>query len=157
MGFILYIVSLIGKLIFAVSGPLYGIGRSFVKVQPKTGLRNADKKFYAMAGEIDRLGAVFCSELFDDTLITPNATRRFGEPGITISETLGYALQEREYTRTGMDWIKILDFVDPGHCQRSIGAPITFRLTRKQRIWGWVFVSIMVAEVAFTWAVVRWG
>ena len=143
----LYIVSFgLLTLLWTVCGS-YGIVRSFVGPKPRLGVKGISEKQLKIATLIDMLGNVLCAELFNDILITAGATYFFGRLGETISEVLGYNMNSGTLTNLGFGLVMVLDFFDPGHCQKCIKSPVTYTLTKKQRIIGHVIVGVILVGI----------
>jgi len=75
---------------------------------------------YSCALAIDQLGNVFCSDLFNHTLVTSDATVLFGDPDQTISAVLGYAQRDNQLTMIGRWIVNLLDTIDPDHCRKAM-------------------------------------
>lgn len=121
MGIILYVLSqLLGLILFPI-GILFGVIKSFWKVQIKTGLRNGTHKFLILAKSFDKYGNVVCKELFDSTLITKDSNYPFGKIEQTISMVLGYNQQENTLSKVGKAIVWILDKCEKNHCIKAIG------------------------------------
>jgi len=80
--------------------------------------------FYSCALAIDQLGNVFCSDLFNSTLIHASATTPFGDADQTISAVLGYAEAENSLTSAGEMIANLLNTIDPDHCKKAMIADI---------------------------------
>lgn len=116
MGFVLFILSVVLSALLFPLGIVSGLIQSFYQVQPKTGLKNTDKKFLVLAKSVDKFGNVICSELFNAALIKKNG-HQFGRIEETISMVLGYNLQEGTLTTRG----KVLVFIlTKKHCLNAI-------------------------------------
>lgn len=75
---------------------------------------------YTCSLAIDQLGNVFCSDLFNHTLITSYASVLFGNPDQTISAVLGYAQNNNSLTKIGGWVVNLLDTIDPDHCKKAM-------------------------------------
>jgi hypothetical protein len=74
----------------------------------------------ACAIAIDQLGNVFCSALFNDTLIFISPSVAFGDPDQTISAVLGYNQRSGTLTFLGKGLCWVLDTIDPRHCYKAM-------------------------------------
>jgi hypothetical protein len=120
MGFILYIVASALSLVLFGIGILFGIVQGFFQVHFRTGLKNTNHKFLVMAKSIDKLGNVFCAELFNATLINRQSQYRFGKIEQTISIVIGYNVQAGTLSRTGRVINRILDHFEKDHSLKAI-------------------------------------
>lgn len=75
--------------------------------------------FFAIAYSIDVLGNVFCSQLFNITLIK-HGGYQFGERRETVSSVLGKNKIMGRLSKAGKLLAKVLDTIDPNHCIKSI-------------------------------------
>lgn len=110
---LLYILALIGLVLFLAIGGTYGIIR-------KPSISTLSDKFLDLAEYIDVYGAIWCAELFNDILITKDAIHKFGK-GVTISATLGHNQHYNTLTKTGKWLVKQLDKIEANHCLIAAG------------------------------------
>ena len=95
-------------------GILYGIVRH---------LFYADKKALDVALLLDLGGNVFCRELMNDIFIKDD-TKGFGSPFQTIREVLGINNELDNLTKLGKYLVRLLDYLDPYHVEKSIGKTV---------------------------------
>jgi hypothetical protein len=112
MGILLFTIAI---LLFL---PLTGINLTLVMVKSPR-WKTLDGYFHQTAIDIDRFGNRNFRTLLNDTLIQ-DSLFRFGDPRETISSVLGKNQQIGTLTTTGMILAKLLDWLDPNHCQKSI-------------------------------------
>jgi hypothetical protein len=74
---------------------------------------------FAIAYSIDVFGNVFCSQLFNITLIK-HGGYQFGERRETVSSVLGKNKIMGTLSKSGRVLAKILDSIDENHCINSI-------------------------------------
>ena len=74
--------------------------------------------FKAIAISIDVFGGVAFSGMFNNLLLV-NQIYRFGSPYETISEVLGWAQYYNDLTYTGKLLVKVLDWLDENHCEKT--------------------------------------
>jgi hypothetical protein len=122
MGFILFVgANLVAFLLFPIA-MVFGVIQAFWKRHARSGMQNADAKFYALAVSLDIYGNVWCRELFNATLITRDAPVKFGNNKQTISAVVGYNLKAGTLTKTGHRLNHFLDLVfGEGHALDAIG------------------------------------
>lgn len=72
----------------------------------------------AMAISIDVFGNVAYSGLFNN-ILSKKQIYKFGSPYETISEVLGWEQYYRDLSKEGKLLVKILDKVDPKHCEKT--------------------------------------
>ena len=121
MGFLLFLVSIILRVIIVTSGILYGLYVSFKNQHIGNAFKKADKKFLIIATSIDKYGNAVCCELFNDILITKDSKYKFGKINQTISAIIGYNLKEGTLTKTGLQVNKILDKTfGKGHTTKAV-------------------------------------
>jgi hypothetical protein len=98
--------------------PLTAINLSLVLVK-SLNWKTFDGYFLQTAIDIDRFGNRNFRTLLNDTLIK-ESLYRFGDSRETISSVLGKNQQIGMLTDTGNAIAKILDSLDPNHCEKSI-------------------------------------
>ena len=122
MKIILFIVAILLGAILLPIGLLYSLlYRIFFKSRSDS---TVSDYFYSCALAIDQLGNVFCSDLFNSTLIHLSASTPFGDADQTISAVLGYAQHEKSLTSAGDLIANLLDSIDPDHCKKAMIADI---------------------------------
>lgn len=122
MKIILFITAILLGVILLPVGLLYSIVyRILYKTRAKS---TVSDYFYSCALAIDQLGNVFCSDLFNSTLIHLSATTPFGDADQTISAVLGYAEAENSLTSAGEMIANLLNTIDPDHCKKAMIADI---------------------------------
>lgn len=76
------------------------------------------KYFERLALGVDQVGNVAFKDLFDDTLLKKGIS--FGDEDKAISEVLGWNEKFFELSKAGKILVKILDWIDPDHCQKTL-------------------------------------
>lgn len=112
MGFLLFIVAII---LFIPLTMLNVI----VVVWKKKNLKTLNGYFYQTAVDIDRFGNHNLRTLLNLTLIHSEGYQ-FGDFRETISSVLGKNQITNTLTNTGKALVKLLDWLDPNHCEKSI-------------------------------------
>jgi hypothetical protein len=112
LGILLFIIAI---LLFI---PLTGINLVLVIVKNPS-WKTVDGYFYQTSIDIDRFGNRNLRSLLNATLIL-ESENRFGDPRETISSVLGKNQQTNTLTTTGKALVKLLDWLDPNHCEKSI-------------------------------------
>lgn len=107
IGFLLFLVAVI---IFIIALPISIIYIAFDVVFNLLG---------KIALSIDMTGNVLLTEVFNDILITKTGYK-FGNRKETISSVLGKNQKYKTLKRTGKFLCRILDRLDPQHCEKSI-------------------------------------
>ena len=120
MWILLFIASILLSVALVPVGILYGIYKSFVKSRLRNGLSYANQKFKRLAVGIDIWGNVACPELFNDLLIKPESSYKFGEYGQTISLVLGYNKKHGTLKYYGQKVVETLDQLDADHCLKTV-------------------------------------
>lgn len=120
MGFLLYIASLILRVILIPAGIIFGLFKSFYDTHIGDGFKHADYKFRKMAISTDIYGNVYAEELLNAIFLTKYATFKFGQYGMTISAVLGYNLLSGTLTKLGEWQVKVLNVFEQDHCLKSI-------------------------------------
>lgn len=119
---ILFIIAILLGVVLLPVGLLYSVlYRLLFKTRSTSSVSDY---FYTCALAVDQLGNVFCSDLFNSTLIYITASVPFGDADQTISAVLGYAQHENALTSTGELVANLLDFIDPDHCKKAMIADI---------------------------------
>lgn len=91
----------------------------FYKTKISTALEGLNKYFFSIALSINQFGAVAFKGLFNDALIKGKGLP-FGDEDKQISEVLGWNERYFELTKTGKLLVKILNKLDPKHCQKTL-------------------------------------
>jgi hypothetical protein len=112
MGILLFIVAIF---LFI---PLTGINLVLVIVKNPS-WKTVDGYFFQTSIDIDRFGNRNFRSLLNATLIL-ESKNTFGDPRETISSVLGKNQQTDTLTKTGQLLVKLLDWLDPNHCEKSI-------------------------------------
>lgn len=120
-GLILYLLSLLGCLIFGTFGFVWACVAAF-RAHGWGGFKVIDKKLLKMAIGRDIYGGVVCAEWFNKALIEPDAPVKFGSRWITISEVLGLNQLDRKLTMTGRRVKNFLGVFEPGHTRKAARA-----------------------------------
>jgi len=118
----LFVIAILLGVIFLPIGLLYSMLYRVVFTTRSNA--KASDYFHTCALAIDQLGNVFCSDLFNSTLIYVTATHPFGDADQTISAVLGYAQEEKTLTTLGHALANLLDAIDPNHCNKAMIADI---------------------------------
>ena len=122
MKIILFITAILLGVILLPVGLLYSIVyRILYKTRAKS---TVSDYFHSCALAIDQLRNVFCSDLFNTTLIHSSTKVPFGDADQTISAVLGYAQAENSLTSLGDLVANMLDRIDPNHCKKAMIADI---------------------------------
>lgn len=120
--FISFFLFILAEIIFAtlsVIGFFWTIFKLFYKTSFKNGINGLSGYFFSLALSKNQSGAVAFKGLFNDTLIK-NTKVPFGDEDKQISEVLGWNERYFELTKVGKLLIKILNKLDPKHCEKTL-------------------------------------
>lgn len=122
MGFLLFIVAFVLRLILFPVGFLFGLFTCWYRTNIWVGFRNVDAKFLVLAKSIDKHGNVVCGDLFNWTLIhrkDPKA-HLFGNISETVSMVVGYNIKAGTLTKTGHWLNRQFNRLDEDHALEAI-------------------------------------
>jgi hypothetical protein len=122
MGLILYIASLIGKVLLIPFLLLYSIVKKIYKKKFfKEAYPDLNKKFRTMAVSIDMYGNVVGADFFNDWFIKDPTIHPYGKPKETISEATGWNKYYDNLTKWGKRFDSFLNIFDENHSLKTIG------------------------------------
>lgn len=117
-----FFLIILAVIIFA-SLSVVGLVWTFISLFYKTKIKNAldglSSYFFSIAMSINQAGAVAFKGLFNDALIKSKGLP-FGDEDKQISEVLGWNERYFELTKIGQILVKILDKIDPKHCEKTL-------------------------------------
>ncbi|ERM82377.1 hypothetical protein P872_18440 [Rhodonellum psychrophilum GCM71 = DSM 17998] len=111
-GFILFIIAII----LFIPLTIWNIIEVGIKYKS---WKSIDGYFFNTAYDIDRFGNHNFRTLLNKYLIKSNGYQ-FGDFRETISSVLGKNLRDNTLTKAGIYLVKILDYIDENHCEKSI-------------------------------------
>lgn len=111
------ILANIAILLFVLIEPISFVYVNFIKERFNWVRLSGYWRSFAVA--VDRFGNYQYRSLFNRFLITENGYQ-FGDFRETISSALGRNERDQTLTKTGYRLVKILNKIDPDHCQKSI-------------------------------------
>ncbi len=117
--FLLVIFAILIFSVLSVVGFCWTIIKLFYKTKIKNALEGLSKYFFTIALSINQIGAVVFKGLFNDALIKGEGLP-FGDEDKQISEVLGWNERYFELTKSGKLLVRILDKLDPKHCQKTL-------------------------------------
>lgn len=103
----------------SVIGFVWTIVTLFYKTKIRNALDGLSSYFFSIALSINQAGAVAFKGLFNDALIKGKGLP-FGDEDKQISEVLGWNERYFELTKIGKLLVKILDKIDPKHCENTL-------------------------------------
>lgn len=112
-------------IVFGTIGLIYGVCRNLFGLFDKLNVQ---------AYQIDLMGNVIATELFNDLLITKSSNYKFGNPLETISFVLGKNKQNNTLRFFGKYLVEILNNLDPFHVEKAMGLDVSYKLTKLQRV-----------------------
>lgn len=105
--------------VLSIVGFCWTIIKLFYKTKIKNALAGLSHYFFTIALSINQIGAVVFKGLFNDALIKGEGLP-FGDEDKQISEVLGWNERYFELTKSGKLLVRILDKLDPKHCQKTL-------------------------------------
>lgn len=119
-GFVLFPVSMILLFSTVWLGILYALVSLPLKMSFKALIKRWNQYLFVLAMAIDQFGNVAMQDLFNDLLLTQNATHHFGHEDETISSVLGKNKATNTLSKAGKILAHFLDWLDPNHVLNSI-------------------------------------
>lgn len=110
----LYIVALLLQAVLKPIGKIYGFLRYIITLDFKGLVKYLEK----LSKSIDQHGNVILAPLMNDVLLKGRYTP-FGHEDDTISEIIGFNIEEGTANKAGIGLGKFLDFFDEGHCKKA--------------------------------------
>lgn len=117
--FLLFLVSVFLGIPALLLGSLFTLGRAIWQGKGKKILGFLSNSCISLALAIDHFGNVVCRDMFN-SLLLDHGGYPFGDIRETISSALGKNQERGTLTAMGRGLAGILDYLDPGHCKRSI-------------------------------------
>ena len=117
--FLLFVLAICIFSILSVVGFFWTIVKLFYKAKISSALQGLNDYFFSLALSINQIGAVAFQGLFNDTLIKGKGLP-FGDEDKQISEVMGWNERYFELTKIGKTLVKILDKLDPKHCEKTL-------------------------------------
>ena len=117
--FLLVILAILIFSVLSVVGFFWTTTKLFYKTKVRNALTGLSQYFFTIALSINQIGAVVFKGLFNDALIKGEGLP-FGDEDKQISEVLGWNERYFELTKSGKFLVRILDKLDPKHCQKTL-------------------------------------
>lgn len=117
---LIFFVALILLFTIGLIGLFYTIWYSIIKFRKVNFINYWGDLFYSINVAIDKIGNILLAQFLNNFAIKNKDTLKFGRVRHTISYVLAVNLMDDNLTSFGDLIVNILEFLDPGHMEKTL-------------------------------------